>query len=68
MPGRNNNDGLAGILHNGSHPKDYINSVNDIIINVDQVGGKQGVIDELSNIRNILSNAGRNDKWAEVLL
>lgn len=68
LPNRNNTDNLAGILHNGRHPDDYISAINDRIMDADKLGGKQGVIDEMGRIRDILSSANRNSSWHTVLL
>ncbi|HIE4220579.1 MAG: AHH domain-containing protein [Proteus mirabilis] len=68
LPNRNNVDeALSGIKHNGRHPNDYIEAVNERIIRTDKEGGKQGVIDTLSEIREILSSASRNAKWKTIL-
>ncbi len=68
LPNRNNVDeALSGIKHNGRHPNDYIEAVNERIIRADKEGGKQGVIDTLSEIREILSSASRNAKWKTIL-
>ena len=58
---------MSGILHNGKHPNKYFEAINDRIINADRMGGKQGVIDELADINNILSKAKRNASWYDVL-
>ncbi len=42
-------------------------TVNERIIRTDKEGGKQGVIDTLSEIREILSSASRNAKWKTIL-
>ena len=68
LPNKNNTDGLAGILHNGRHPNEYIDEINRRIISADKLGGKQGVIDELANIKDILGNTPRNADWRTVLL
>ncbi|MDC9753476.1 AHH domain-containing protein [Proteus mirabilis] len=60
-------EALSGIKHNGRHPNDYIEAVNERIIRADKEGGKQGVIDTLSEIREILSSASRNAKWKTIL-
>ncbi|MTD29430.1 hypothetical protein GK011_21140 [Erwinia sp. J316] len=67
LPNRNNTDGMAGILHNGKHPDKYIDAINRRIQGADISGGKQGVIDELGNISDILSGANRNDSWYNIL-
>lgn len=68
LPNKNNTDGLAGILHDGRHSNEYVDEINRRIISTDQLGGKQGVIDELANIKDILGNAPRNADWRTVLL
>jgi|GEM_PF-2495734 len=67
LPNRNNTDGMAGILHNGRHPNDYLDAVNTKILSADRRGGKDAVLAELENIRNILSSANRNANWKNVL-
>ncbi|ACX86474.1 YD repeat protein [Pectobacterium parmentieri WPP163] len=68
LPNRNNTDGLAGILHNGRHPDDYLAAVNRRIELADILGGKSEVVKELGRIRDILSSANRNASWSTVLL
>ncbi|HFT8694579.1 TPA: RHS repeat-associated core domain-containing protein, partial [Proteus mirabilis] len=68
LPNRNNVDeALSGIKHNGRHPDKYIDAVNRRIIKADDVGGKQGVLDELSKINDILSSARRDASWYTIL-
>ncbi|MDK7738577.1 AHH domain-containing protein [Providencia stuartii] len=68
LPNKNNIDeSLSGIKHNGRHPNNYIDAVNERIIQADLTGGKQGVLDELSNIRNILSSSSRDASWYKIL-
>ncbi|WP_261859403.1 RHS repeat-associated core domain-containing protein [Vibrio gazogenes] len=67
LPNRNNTSNMSGILHNGKHPNDYITAVNNRISDADKIGGKQGVLDELKNIKNILSNAERDSSWYTIL-
>ena len=67
LPNRNNTDGLSGILHNGKHPDKYMEAINDRIINANNLGGKQGVLNEFSNIKDILSSANRNASWYDIL-
>ena len=67
LPNRNNTDGLSGILHNGKHPDKYIDAINERIIDADRIGGKQGVLNELSDIRNILSSAKLDASWYNIL-
>ncbi|HHV7361588.1 TPA: RHS repeat-associated core domain-containing protein, partial [Morganella morganii] len=68
LPNRNNVDeALSGIKHNGRHPSDYIDAVNTRIIDADKLNGKQGVLDELSKIRDILSSANRDASWYTIL-
>ncbi|EPM4785630.1 RHS repeat-associated core domain-containing protein, partial [Providencia stuartii] len=68
LPNKNNIDeSLSGIKHNGRHPSNYIDAVNERIIQADLTGGKQGVLDELSNIRNILSSSSRDASWYKIL-
>ncbi|SUC21681.1 Uncharacterised protein [Proteus mirabilis] len=42
-------------------------TVNERIIRADKEGCKQGVIDTLSEIREILSPASRDAKWKTIL-
>lgn len=58
---------MSGIKHNGRHPDKYIDAVNRRIIKADDVGGKQGVLDELSKINDILSSARRDASWYTIL-
>lgn len=68
LPNRNNVDeALSEIKHNGRHPSDYIDAVNTRIIDADKLNGKQGVLDELSKIRDILSSANRDASWYTIL-
>ncbi|MEM5720291.1 AHH domain-containing protein, partial [Proteus mirabilis] len=68
LPNRNNVDeALSGIKHNGRYPSDYIDAVNTRIIDADKLNGKQGVLDELSKIRDILSSANRDASWYTIL-
>ncbi|MDT1068529.1 AHH domain-containing protein [Providencia stuartii] len=68
LPNKNNIDEtLSGIKHNGRHPNQYLAAVNTRIIDADRMGGKQGVLDELSNIREILSSASRATSWYNIL-
>ncbi|WP_424409890.1 RHS repeat-associated core domain-containing protein [Pasteurella sp. PK-2025] len=64
---KNTDSVISGILHSGSHPKRYLSSINSRILSADIFGGKQGVISELNNIRNILSNANRHADWRTIL-
>ncbi|MGC7561179.1 RHS repeat-associated core domain-containing protein, partial [Pasteurella sp. 22655_41Tandhals] len=67
LPSRANTDNLPGILHNGRHPNEYINAINARIKKADQLGGRAAIIEELDNIRTILTNAPRNSNWRTVL-
>ncbi|MFM2482560.1 RHS repeat-associated core domain-containing protein, partial [Celerinatantimonas sp. YJH-8] len=67
LPNRNNTGNLSGILHNGKHPDKYIDAINRRIGSADVIGGKQGVIDELGSIRDILSKAERDASWYDIL-
>lgn len=68
LPNKNNIDeALSGIKHNGRHPDKYIDAVNKRIIKADEIGGKQGVLDELSKINDILSSASRDASWYTIL-
>lgn len=44
--------------------KDYV--INERIRNVDFLNGKQGVLDELGKIKDILSSANRNASWYNI--
>jgi len=67
LPNKNNQDNMSGILHNGRHPDDYITAVNVRIEQADIRGGKPEVLNELKNIRDVLSNAGRDSSWYTIL-
>ena len=56
-----------GIKHNGSHPRDYIEKVNDEIKIADQLGGEAAVRLRLEQLRDKLNNAQKNDSWRTVL-
>ncbi len=56
-----------GIIHNGRHPSEYIDAVNQAIYNADQRGGKAEVLNELNKIRGILQNAPNTTDWRNVL-
>lgn len=62
-----NSSTQLGIKHNGSHPRDYIEKVNDEIKIADQLGGEAAVRLRLEQLRDILSNAQKNDSWRTVL-
>lgn len=64
---KNTDSAISGILHSGVHPKDYLSAINSRIRDADVFGGKQAVLDELDNIRNILGNANRNSDWRTIL-
>ena len=67
LPTNKNNNGMLGIEHNGRHPDDYIKAVNKRIVDADRLGGKDAVLKELENIKNILANADRNASWYTIL-
>ncbi|MCE9885251.1 AHH domain-containing protein [Obesumbacterium proteus] len=67
LPNRHNTDGLPSIEHNGRHPDDHIDDINERIKEADRVGGKQQVLRELSTIKNIMFRAKRDAKWGTVL-
>ncbi|EKO3627868.1 AHH domain-containing protein, partial [Vibrio metschnikovii] len=67
LPNRNNTDDMPGILHNGRHPDAYLDTVTERILDADIRGGKPEVVNELENIRKILSNAERNSSWYTIL-
>ena len=67
LPNRTNTNNLPGILHNGRHPNEYIRAVNERIGDADKLGGKPAVLNELNNIKTILTNAPRNSDWRIVL-
>ncbi len=67
MPTIENKNGILGIEHSGRHPDEYVKNVNDLIKNADKIGGRQGVINELFDIKNKLQNAPRNTDWRNVL-
>jgi hypothetical protein len=58
---------MSGILHNGPPPNDYYDTVNTQIADADAAGGKQGVLDALSDMKNSLSSANRGANWRTVL-
>lgn len=68
LPNRNNTDGLPGILHNGKHPDEYLDAVNQRILDAHNFGSKQGVLDELQLMRETLLSADRSASWYTVLL
>lgn len=59
--------GLNEIPPYGSHPRDYIEKVNDEIKIANQLGGEAAVRLRLEQLRDILSNAKKNDSWRTVL-
>ena len=67
LPTNKNNNGMRGIEHNGRHPNSYITAVNDRIVKAAKAGGRDGVLEELEKIRNILANADRNASWYTIL-
>ncbi len=56
-----------GIEHNGRHPREYAETINNLIIDADSRGGKEEVIKTLNDIKNKLKNAPRNGNWRNVL-
>ena len=61
LPNRNNTDpSVPGILHNGRHPNDYLDAVNDKIQDADKLGGKEGGLNTLSDLKQTLLSADRN--------
>ena len=67
LPNRNNIDNMPGILHNGKHPNRYFDRVNNIIIEADELGGKQSVLEALDDIRKVLSDADRLSNWRNII-
>ncbi|PXY95581.1 hypothetical protein DKK76_04745, partial [Frischella perrara] len=67
LPNYKNTNGMPGILHNGKHPNSYIDAINDRIERAAETGGRDGVLEELDNIRNILASADRNASWYTIL-
>lgn len=68
LPNANNQDSnVPGILHNGNHPKDYVQKVNARIRDADKIGGWSEVQKELEKIKQELLKASRNDKWKDIL-
>uniref|UniRef100_UPI0023BA1F01 RHS repeat-associated core domain-containing protein n=1 Tax=Aeromonas salmonicida TaxID=645 RepID=UPI0023BA1F01 len=67
LPNSKNTDAMSGILHNGKHPDKYIDAVNRRIRDADKLNGKQGVLDELGKIKDILSSANRDASWYNIL-
>ena len=67
LPNLNNQDNMSGILHNGKHPDVYLDRVNENITLADKYGGKQGVLNALSDMRNTLSSADRNASWYSII-
>lgn len=56
-----------GIKHSGKHPDDYSVKVTQRIELADKIGGKNGVLAELNNIKQILENANGSDNWRNIL-
>lgn len=56
-----------GIIHNGRHPNEYVNAVNQAIVDADNVGGKTAVLNKLNQIKSILQNAPNTTDWRNVL-
>jgi len=68
LPNRNNIDtSVPGILHNGRHPNSYIDLVNSRVNVADQMGGKQGVLNELSLLNHELLASPRDASWQTVI-
>lgn len=67
VPSRKNTGSLSGIIHNGRHPRDYIDAINRLISAADKIRGKQEVLKELGEIRDILSKASNNESWYNIL-
>ena len=67
LPNYKNTNGMPGILHNGKHPNSYIDAINERIVKAAEQGGRDSVLEELENIRNILANADRNASWYTIL-
>ncbi len=67
LPNRSNMDKTArGILHNGKHPNAYFDSVNDLIRNADNAGGKEAVLKTIDRIKNRLLESPRDASWGEL--
>lgn len=58
---------MPGILHNGKHPNRYFDAVNNIIIEADELGGKQSFLEALDDIRKVLSDADHLTNWRNVI-
>ncbi|WP_338328927.1 RHS repeat-associated core domain-containing protein [Aeromonas salmonicida] len=67
LPNSKNTDAMSGILHNGKHPDKYIDAVIRRIRDADKLNGKQGVLDELGKIKDILSSANRDASRYNIL-
>ncbi|SDQ79443.1 RHS repeat-associated core domain-containing protein [Pseudomonas grimontii] len=67
LPNKNNTNGMPGILHNGRHPNDYLDTVNSRIIAASKAGGKKEVLAELKSMKDKLSSASRDADWKTIL-
>lgn len=67
LPTPKDKTATQGIEHNGRHPLSYAERVNRLIIDADNIGGKQSVLNKLNDIKNNLKNAPRNTNWRNVL-
>jgi hypothetical protein len=67
LPNLNNTDpNIPGIQHNGRHPSDYNQTVNQMIKDADNSGGWSKVQKTLEDIKQELLNAPRNSKWKDL--
>lgn len=62
-----NGEAVSGITHNGMHPGDYVNNVNQQIIDANKLGGEIAVRTQLEFIRNELKNAANNGDWRTIV-
>ena len=68
LPNRNNTDpNVPGILHNGRHPNAYLDAVNEKVVRADEIGGKESVLNTLSDLKQTLLSADRNSSWYTVI-
>lgn len=67
LPTHKDSSGAPGIQHSGKHPDSYVRKINQIIVDADNFNGKVEVLNKLEEVRKILENADRKDKWGGII-
>lgn len=67
LPTYRDKTSTQGIEHNGRHPESYSEKISILIEDAHNIGGKNGVLNKLKDIKNKLENAQRNSDWRKIL-